>query len=225
MICPRCGLNSEKNLRFCTGCGGAMPEQAEKEGPDRRNLTGFSERIHDPAFARYVKNTKRWAFIFMSALAVIAVSGFYIYGETSPEMDNPEALYIGLGIGGMFMAMALLQSINRKSVTWDGVVADKQIERKRRKRGSGNDQYWQPYTSYTIYFKRDDGRIITSSHEDDDTVFNYYQIGDKVRRHGGLNSYEKYDKSKDDIIFCNACAYLNDIRDDFCVKCKCPLLK
>ena len=53
----------------------------------------------------------------------------------------------------------------------------------------------------------------TKSAEDDDTVFNYYQIGDKVRHHGGLNSIEKYDKSGDEIIFCNACTYLNDIKD------------
>ena len=47
--------------------------------------------------------------------------------------------------------------------------------------------------------------------EDDDTRYNYYQIGDRVRYHGSLRTYEKYDKSKDSIIFCNACASLNEI--------------
>ncbi|HCF70082.1 MAG TPA: hypothetical protein DER33_00560 [Syntrophomonas sp.] len=141
-------------------------------------------------------------------------------------IDNPEALLIGLGIGGMFLAIALFQSIGRRSTTWDGVVVDKQIEEKRRKRHSGdNDYYWEQYTLFTVIIKRDDGKIYTKSAEDDDTVFNYYQIGDKVRHHGGLNSIEKYDKSGDDIIFCNACASLNDIKDDYCFRCKCPLLK
>jgi len=61
--------------------------------------------------------------------------------------------------------------------------------------------------------------------EDDDTVYNYYQTGDRVRHHGGLNSFEKYDKSQDDIVFCNACASLNDINDEYCFRCNCPLLK
>ncbi len=41
--------------------------------------------------------------------------------------------------------------------------------------------------------------------EDDDTKYNYFQVKEKVRHHSGLNSYEKYDKSKDTIVFCNAC--------------------
>ena len=75
------------------------------------------------------------------------------------------------------------------------------------------------------FFKKDDGKIYTRSAENDDTVFNYFKIGDKVRHHGGLNSIEKFDKTGDKIIFCSSCAYLNDVRDDLCVKCKCLLLK
>ena len=52
-----------------------------------------------------------------------------------------------------------------------------------------------------------------------------YQIGDRVRYHGGINSYEKYDKTGDKIIPCNACGTLCDIHEDYCYRCKCPLLK
>ena len=227
MRCPHCGADSAKNIKFCTECGSALPAYAEEtRQQETRILIGYSDRINDPAFARYMRNSKVWSFSFAAVLALIAIVGFYIYGESSPEMDNPEALYIGLGIGGMFLAIALFQSIGRRSTTWDGVVVDKQIEEKRRKRHSGdNDYYWEQYTLFTVIIKRDDGKIYTKSAEDDDTVFNYYQIGDKVRHHGGLNSIEKYDKSGDDIIFCNACASLNDIKDDYCLRCKCPLLK
>ncbi|GEM_PF-6026662 len=56
-------------------------------------------------------------------LALAASIGFFIYGETSSDMDNPQALFIGLGIGGMFLVIALFQSIGRnRSTTWDGVV-------------------------------------------------------------------------------------------------------
>lgn len=226
MLCPKCGADSDKSDKFCTECGSVMPASIDKQEPEKGNLIGYSPLINDPAFAKYIKNTKRWAYIFASIIAMIAIVGFYIYGETSSEMDNPEALYIGLSIGGMFLAIAFLQSIGRNTSTWDGVVIDKKIEAKKRKHKSGNnDYYWQNYTSYTVFIKPDNGKTSIISAEDDDTVFNYYQIGDKVRHHGGLNSYEKYDKSRDTIIFCNACASLNDIQNDACFRCHSPLLK
>ncbi|MDD3890404.1 MAG: zinc ribbon domain-containing protein, partial [Syntrophomonadaceae bacterium] len=161
MLCPHCGADSPKNVRFCTECGSAMPEIAEKKEPSGGNLIGFSSRINDPAFARYVKNKKRWALLFASILALIVIVAFFIYGQTSSEMDNPQALFIGLGIGGMFITIALLAciSINR-STTWDGIVVDKKIEQKKRRHRTGdNDFYWEKYTLYTVVIKRDSGKI------------------------------------------------------------------
>ena len=189
-------------------------------------LMGFSSKINDPAFAKYLKNTNRWSAIFSIIIAAAAVIGFYIYGETSSEMENPQALYMGLGIGGMFLLIALFTIIGRKkSTTWDGTVVDKKIEKKRRSQSSGDDHYWENYTLFTVFLRSDSGKKHKISVENDDTLYNYYQVGDRVRHHKGLNSYEKYDKSRDSIIFCNACASLNDIRDDYCFRCKCPLLK
>lgn len=173
---------------------------------------------------RYVKNSNRYSGIFAFVLAFAAVSGFYIYGETSDEMENPESLFIGFTIGSMFLLIALFQIIGRnRSKTWDGTIVDKIVKQKRR-----HDKYqnrWIDYLEYTVSIQAANGKMHFTSAEDDDTQYNYYQIGDKVRHHKGLNSYEKYDKSKDTIIFCNACASLNDINADFCFRCKCPLLK
>ncbi len=49
---------------------------------------GYSKRIDDQAFASYLKKTKRWAIIFSLIIALGAIICFYIYGETSSEMDN-----------------------------------------------------------------------------------------------------------------------------------------
>lgn len=226
MKCQQCGASLAEEARFCKYCGASQEANRQVNPSANNHLIGYSDQINDPALARYLKNSNRWSLLFASLLAVAAVIGFFIYGENSTDMDNPQALYIGLGIGGMFMVIALLQVIGRsRSTTWDGAVVDKQVERKGRRRRHGNNDYcWQNYTEYTVTIRSDQGKIHTIRVEDDDTVYNYYQIGDRVRHHKGLN-FEKYDKSRDTIIFCNACASLNDINDDYCHRCHCPLLK
>lgn len=229
MYCKHCGTALPDDTRFCTGCGAQAGSASDSRPTVGGGRIGYSDRIHDPAFARYLKNTNRWSAIFSMILAVAAVIGFYIYGETSSEMENPQALFIGMGIGGMFLIIALYTTIARKrSKTWDGVVVDKTIKKKNRRQstGSGDDYYIHYYSEYAVIVREDGkGKTHRLTAEDDDTVFNYYQIGDRVRHHAGLNSYEKYDKSKDSIIFCSACSTLCDINDDVCFRCKCPLLK
>lgn len=229
MYCKHCGTDLPENAKFCTTCG-QVTSRAAKGTEAGTEYIGYSSRIKDPVFAQYVKNNNRWSAIFSTILAAAAVIGFFIYGETSSEMENPQALYIGFGIGGMFMLVALLQIFSRKrSKTWDGIVVDKTVKKKNRRQSTGssdNDYYIHYYTEYGVIVREDrKGKIYRMTTEDDDTVFNYYQIGDRLRHHAGLNSYEKYDKSKDSIIFCNACGTLCDIKDDHCFRCKCPLLK
>lgn len=188
---------------------------------------GYSSKINDLEFDKYILNTSKWSAIFSVIIAVIAVIGFFIYGETSHEMDNPQALLIGIAIGSMFILIALYQIISRnKDSTWDGIVTEKTTERKQRNQNSSNDDYYvNYYREYKVTIIDEHGKSHTLLFEDDDTVYNYYKVGDRVRHHKGLNSYEKYDKSNDTIIFCNVCGSLNDIKDDYCFRCNCPLLK
>ncbi|NLV15755.1 MAG: hypothetical protein GXY50_00905 [Syntrophomonadaceae bacterium] len=237
MICPNCGTDSDKNVNFCVGCGGPLLVSGQRNAEETQTnqakpgessgLIGYSERINDPAFASYQRQTTAWSFIFAGILTVVVIIGFFIYGETSPEMDNPQALFIGVGIGGMFLTIALLSVLSRRMVKqWDGVVIDKKIENKTRRNKDSDGQYYAVrYKLYTVVFKTDRGKILEKGVEDDDTVFNYFEIGDQVRQHKGLGTLEKYDKSRDSIIFCNACSTLNDINDDKCHRCSCPLLK
>lgn len=227
MYCEHCGTALPDGTHFCTGCGAQIGEATDSHPPAGGGCIGYSQRIHDPAFARYLKNTNRWSAIFSMILAVAAVIGFYIYGETGREMENPQALFIGLGIGGMFLLIALYSIIARKrSKTWDGVVVDKTVKQKTRRHDTGNnDSTICYYTEYAVIVRDERGKTHRMTAEDDMTVFDYFQVGDRVRHHAGLNSYEKYDKSRDSIIFCNACATLCQISDDVCFRCKCPLLK
>jgi len=236
MICSKCGADSGKSIKFCTSCGSPLPQAAQnqpaepetivKEPEGNNPLIGFSERINDPAFASYQRQSTAWSFIFAGILAVIVIVGFFIYGQTSSEMDNPQALYIGLGIGGMFLTIALLSTISRMTdKQWDGVVIDKKIEKETRREKDSDGQYRMVrFTVYTVVFKTDQGKILKRANDDNATVYNYFEIGDRVRHHKVLGTLEKYDKSRDSIIFCNACSTLNDINDDKCYRCSCPLL-
>lgn len=229
MYCSHCGTALPDGAAFCASCGQAQkqPQVFQTQQRPADGKIGFSNRINDPAFAKYIKNSNRWAGIFALIIAIAAIVGFYIAGETSTEMDNPESLYIGLGIGGMFLLIALFTVVGRnRSRTWDGSVIDKTVKKKSRRRNSGDDDsYVEYYTEYVVAIREDGGKVHRLVQEDDDTVFNYYRVGDRVRHHAGLKSYEKYDKSQDSIIFCNACGSLCDINDDVCFRCKCPLLK
>ncbi len=218
MKCSYCGQIISGDVNFCKFCGNEVVSTIQ---------VGYSSKINDPAFKQYLSNTSKWACIFSAILAIIAVVGFFIAGETSRDFDNPQALFIGMAIGAMFLIIGLGRVLSRKrSKTWDGQVVDKAIKNKRKKVNTGdNESYWQNYILYIVYILRADGKRFQIRSEDDDTQYNYYHINDHVRHHGGLDTYEKMDKSKDSIIFCNACATLNDIHDDFCHRCKCPLLK
>lgn len=227
MYCANCGTQISESTRFCPACGNGI-NQASQSTPQPANLRGFSTRISDPAFAKYVKNTNRWSAIFSIILAVAAVIGFYIAGETGAEgMSNPESLYIGFGIGGMFLTIALFQILGRKrSRTWDGTVEDKKIKKKTKRHDYSNDNVqYEDYLEYSVIIRSDQGKRHTIKSQDSDTLYNYYNIGDRVRHHAGLNSYEKYDKTGDKFIPCNACGTLCDISEDTCFRCKCPLLK
>lgn len=174
----------------------------------------YSSKIKDPAFDHYLKNTRNYRYQFAFGLAVVAIVGFFIYGETSSEMDNPEALYIGLVIGGMFLVIGLYAVLSlRPKSDWDGKVAEKEIKDKEGK------------SIYIVYIEDSRGKQHELWAENDATVYQYFNLGEKVRFHGKLKTYEKYDKSKDTIIFCNACSFLHDMSEEVCLNCGCPLLK
>jgi hypothetical protein len=174
----------------------------------------YSGRIHDPCFDRYIKRTKDYRFLFAFVLAFIAVTGFYVYGETSRAMDNPEAFYVGLTIGILFFAIGIYAAFSGKAtLTWDGTVVDKAIVQKKEN------------THFIVYVedqKRHRHQIVA---ENDSTLYDYYKIGEKVRYHGKLKTYEKFDKSQDDVCFCNACCFMNTKQADKCINCGCLLLK
>ncbi len=187
-------------------------------------LVGFSPRIQDPAYAKYAKSSTKYALVFAAILALVAVIGMPIYGNASGEIDFPNSLYAGMAIGGMFLVIALVQTLRKGTdSTWDGTVIDKKsISRIQNDDDSSIQRY---YMQYRFTVEQVGGKKHTHTFNDLPALYNYYQEGDRVRHHKGFTYYEKYDKSRDSEILCAACLSMNPIGEDVCRRCKCPLLK
>ncbi len=188
-------------------------------------LVGYSDKINDPRYQRFQESNKKGTLIFSIVISIIALVGFPIYSTTSNDMDIATSLLIGLFLAVIFMAIAFVQLYKqKKDFTWDGVVVDKKM-RERQHQQHPDDQHMQYYTEYVLKVKRNDGRVITHRNKNNPNLYNYLNIGDYVRHHKGFHIYEKYDKSNDKVIICVACSTINNIENELCTKCKCPLLK
>lgn len=191
-----------------------------------QNLVGFSDKINDEAYERFRKRSGKMSIIFYSIVAIVAVAGSLIYGYFSNPVRLLDSLFYGLGIAAIFVAFAAIDWLKKKTdSTWDGEVIDKKIERKTEVRRTGDRITRHHYDMYVLKVRREDGKIFTHSFRNVSGVYSYYNVGDKVRHHKGFLLYEKYDKSKDSQILCVACGTFNDIKNDFCKRCKVPLLK
>ncbi len=221
MFCQNCGTELSENVSFCDKCGSAVSSQDKHEYDNR--LIGFSPKINDPSFKSYKKKSVAWSIIFSLILAVIAIIAFPIYGNKSEDIEWPNSLYYGLIIGGMFIAIALLQTLKRGlDKTWDGVVFYKDSYVLKERTRDGHRHY---HNIYILKIRKNSGGTKKHKWRDIPGVYGYYNVGDKVRHHKGLLYYEKYDKSKDTQIMCAACLSFQDISKDICPRCKCPLLK
>ena len=220
MFCNNCGYAMLEGAAFCTNCGQPVAGRQTFSG---NPLVGFLSRINDPAFTSYKKKSAAWSFIFSIILAIIAVIAFPVYGNASGEIDWPDSLYYGMGIGGMFILIALGQFIKQRAEkTWDGVVESKDTYKERDRNVDSHVSY---DTVYLIKVRKESGRVKKHRWRNSPGLYNYYQVGDRVRHHKGFYYYEKYDKSRDKQIMCAACMTMNDINEDHCARCKCPLLK
>ncbi|NLP48175.1 MAG: zinc ribbon domain-containing protein [Clostridiales bacterium] len=246
MFCEKCGNKLNTEQQFCSNCGHHIkntPDPVEQIPPtqnqdhaDQTNqthtnfsyqpntLVGFSPKISDPVYKKLINRRNKSTIIFAFIASAIAIVASHIAGIYKEDMAFPKSLFLGLGLSVFFLFFAFYQSIKSKSdKTWDGSVVDKRSFKKRVR----NDDNTSSYTwIYQIKVKRDDdGKIFKHDFNSAAGVYNYYEIGDRVRHHKGLYLYEKYDKSHDSDILCVSCAQFSNISADVCKRCKCQLLK
>ncbi len=227
-FCARCGIRLMQGADVCHKCGLAVTSDAPfyKTAVEGSGGVGWSEKINDKRFAAYRKNNRIYIWIWAAALAVIIPLLLLIF----EEFDSiTEALTVSGVIFGMFLLIGLFSSLKTifTGKQWEGNVIKKEVLDRKKSYLNGGRIIVNVYMEYIIHVKTLKGKNITLTYQDDDTMYNYFNIGDRVRRHGNgkIKYIEKYDKTNDSVIFCAACGYKSDIRADYCSACGCPLLK
>lgn len=212
-FCPQCGTRLS-GKKACSKCG--FDIHNENAYGDTTALgaggVGWSDKIDDPRFAGYQSNKRKYVGLF-TILLVFAIIAFLLF--TGDLRLDGEGLIVMIVISAMFILIALYAMLGtkRKGKEWTGKVVDKHLE-------DG------AHLKSHLIIQLENGSKQTFIFEDR-IHYDYYEIGDVVRQHNkpNLKTLEKYDKRKDEVLFCPSCGYLCDARDHFCQACGSPLLK
>ena len=235
-VCTACGAELPDGAEFCINCGKAVkqtvPEavessQAASSAPPQASmgLVGFSDRYHSPEILAAAQENKKFAIGCMWILVFVPLIGFPIAGLLMDDFPLGESLVIGVGIALVMLVANLLALRRTKQPMWEGVVVNQYSKEKREHRG-GEDESWRTYTEYNTIIKTDAGKKKTIVEIDSGRhMYDYLSVGDRIRYHPMFGTYEKYDKSKDSIIYCNVCSMMNPIQNDRCKRCNNLLFK
>lgn len=235
-VCTACGMELPDGVEFCIGCGKAVSRTGpEAEIPTQETpsppiqggtgLVGFSDRCHSPEILAAAEKNKKFSIGCMWILIFVPLMGFPVAGLLMDDFPFGEALVIGVGIALIMLVVNLLALQRTKKPMWEGVVVNKYSKEKSEHRG-GEDDNWRTYTEYTTVINTDAGKKKTIVEKDSGRhMYDYLSVGDRVRFHPKFGTYEKYDKSKDRIIYCNLCSMMNPIQNDRCKRCNNLLFK
>jgi hypothetical protein len=231
-VCTACGVELPEVTAFCIECGKAVnreaPEsagssQAAPSAPPQSGagLVGFSDRCNSPEILAATQKHKKYSIGFMWILVFVPLIGFPIAGLLIDEMPFGEAVVIGSLLALVMLVVNLLALRRTKQPMWEGVVVNKFSKEKYIHRDGP-----ETYTEYTMVINTDGGKKKTIVGRDNRRrMYDYLSVGDRVRYHPMFGTYEKYDKSKDRIIYCNVCTTMNPIQNDRCKRCNNLLFK
>jgi hypothetical protein len=158
----------------------------------------------------------------MWILVFAALIGFPIAGLLMDDFPFGESVIVGVFVSLMMLLFGLVSLRRTKQSMWEGVVTNKFNKQKQEKR----DDPSITYTEYTVAITTDTGKKKTIVEKDPRRyMYDYLSVGDRVRYHPKFSAYEKYDKSKDRIIYCIVCTTMNPIQNDRCKRCNNLLFK
>lgn len=234
--CTSCGEALAKDALFCTHCGTRILNAAadrnsqaksapEPDFPNFPARAGFSDYYDHPEILAAARKNRKTGIGCMWVLTLVPLIGFPLAGLWIESLPFTEAVVIGVGIALVMFIVNLFALRRASRPMWEGVVEDK-TRQERSERRSSEDSSYSTYIEYTTVIRTQDGKKKKIVEKDSSNhMYDYLSVGDRVRYHPAFGTYEKYDKSKDKIIYCNVCSMMNPIKNDRCKRCDNLLFK
>lgn len=235
MFCTNCGKKLPDHAKFCDSCGCPVESEAVRPSQDFGNgqLIGFSQRYQDPEILHAIEKEKKsnmgclWSFT-AAPFVIFFLMSLVEYITSDVPMNG--GLFVGALLSGILVVIAAIVTLVKKILPdkpmWDGVVVDKKKasrpDHKKNKREPDRAHF---YTEYTLVIRKENGKKQKLTNRDNSEQYYHFQVGDRVRWHPNLSYLEKYDKSRDNYIFCAVCGKKNHIKNDRCEHCNAPLFK
>lgn len=220
MLCKKCGTQLTDNTEFCNECASTVKdEDTSTQSDDTAGLVGWSTCYQNPEIVAVVKKKNKSFIGYAWALVLVFPIGFLIAGLFLQTRSLVGGLVIGFGLGLVMVVINMLYVKNRRNQIWEGVIAEKY------QKETSDDDSDQIDTDYVLVVEKTDGQKHPIIYQNRRELYDYFQIGDRVRYYVGLATYEKYDKSKDQIIYCNVCLTENPISNERCKNCHNLLFK
>ena len=145
-------------------------------------------------------------------MVVFRSSDFPAAGLPSRIFRSGSRSFIGIGIAAILLVINVIALRKSRQPAWEGTVV-RRYSKKRNERTSKEDSDYRTYMEFTTVIKTDTGKKKTIVERGSERhMYDYLSEGDRVRFHPAFGTYEKFDKSKDRIIYCNVCSMMNPIR-------------
>ncbi|MGI5851221.1 MAG: zinc-ribbon domain-containing protein [Caldicoprobacterales bacterium] len=210
MFCRNCGDKLKEGAAFCSKCGTKAISFAPQENVDMQSmdLIGFSDRYKSPEILGAAEKNRKSSIGCIWILVLVPLIGFPIAGLLMDDFPFGESVVIGIGIALIMLIFNLFALRRTKQPMWEGTIVNKYSKERNEHRGGEDDNY-RTYTEYTTVVNTDAGKKKTIVEKDSQRhMYDYLAVGDRVRYHPKFGTYEKYDKSKDRIIYCNVCSII-----------------
>ncbi len=235
VVCSVCKTALSDGAAFCVNCGAAVSaavsapvpqleadysEAPAVNGSGRAGSVGFSDVYYSPEIQEEVRKKLK-----MSAgliLAVLILPNIIFPAASLIRDDYPmrDALFYGVGLSVILTVFYLTFRLSLRKPIWEGQVVKKETKYKYKHK---DDDTTVPV--FITTFIQDSGKKKTLTEWEQECWYSYFSVGGRVRYYPALGTYEKYDKSKDRIIYCNFCMMMNQINNEHCKRCNKPLFK
>ncbi len=232
-VCSACGTALPDGSAFCANCGAAVsaaaPAPAASPPPTKGNtigpmggasLVGFSDVYYSPEIQEIVRKKLKMSGKLILAVLILPNIIFPVASLIIDDYPMRDAVFYGVGLSVVLTLFYLIFHTRLRKPIWEGQVIKKGKDYRHRHKDSDST-----VPVYTTVIRRDSGKKETLTEWEREVWYSYFSAGDRIRYYPALESYEKYDKSRDRVIYCNVCLTMNPIHSSHCKQCNKPLFK